>query len=69
MSKADEFRAALEAADFDSVRGDFSFASNHHPVQDIYVRQVVADGDGVTNKTLAKVFTGHSNAYVSECSM
>ncbi len=69
MSKSDDFRAALKAAEFDSVRGDFAFADNHHPVQDIYVRQVVADGDGVTNKTLTKVFTGHSNAYVGDCSM
>ncbi len=69
MSRDDDFRKALEAADFDSVRGNFAFASNHHPIQDIYVREVVADGDKVTNKTLAKVFTGHSNAYVDACKM
>jgi len=71
MSRADDFRAAMEAADFDSVRGDFAFSSNHHPVQDIYIRQVIADpdGEGVTNETLATVFTGHSNAYVDACDM
>ncbi len=69
MSKSDDFRAALKKADFQSVRGPFAFASNHHPVQDIYVREVVADGDGVTNKTIAKVFSGHSNAYVGDCKM
>src|SRR6056297_2866694 len=40
ISDAEAFRAALKAADFDSVRGDFSFAANNHPVQDIYVREV-----------------------------
>ena len=34
-------------ADFDSVRGDFEFAPNHHPIQDIYVREVVKEGDVV----------------------
>ena len=37
----DAFRAALKEADFDSVRGDFAFASNNHPIQDIYVREVI----------------------------
>lgn len=69
MSQSDAFRAALKKADFQSVRGPFAFASNHHPVQDIYVREVVAEGDGVTNKTIAKVFSGHSNAYVGDCKM
>ncbi|MGB1111275.1 MAG: ABC transporter substrate-binding protein [Gammaproteobacteria bacterium] len=69
MSKKDAFRAALKAAKFDSVRGPFSFSSNHHPVQDIYVREVIAKGDGVTNKTVAKVFSGHGNAYEGDCKM
>ena len=39
------FRAAIKEADFDSVRGDFSFGNNNHPIQDIYVREVVKEGD------------------------
>ncbi len=69
MSKADDFRAALEAARFESVRGKFSFGPNHHPVQDIYVRQVVRDGDILTNKILAKAFTDHADAYAGDCKM
>ena len=40
VSDADAFRDALMAgaADFKSTRGDFAFAPNHHPIQDIYVR-------------------------------
>ncbi len=49
-SDADAFRAALEEADFQSVRGDFEFAPNHHPIQDIYMREVVKEGDVVTNQ-------------------
>ncbi|MFO7765717.1 MAG: ABC transporter substrate-binding protein [Pelovirga sp.] len=63
-------RTALRAADFESVRGTFSFAANQHPVQNLYIREVVQDESGnYTNKTLKAVFTAHSNAYVSECPM
>lgn len=68
--KEDAFRKALEKADFPSVRGNFRFGPNHHPVQDIYVREVVKNADGsYTNKTLGKVFTDHADAYAAECRM
>ena len=68
MSKADAFRAALEKADFASVRGRFRFGSNHFPIQDFYVRQVVKKEDGrYGNRLLGKVFDDHQDAYVSEC--
>ena len=69
ISDADAFRAALKAAEFDSVRGDFSFASNNHPVQDIYVREVIKEGDVFTNKIIATALEDHSNAYVDACNM
>jgi branched-chain amino acid transport system substrate-binding protein len=65
----DAFRAALEKADFDSVRGKFRFGSNHHPVQDLYVREVIKNGDNVENKTLKKVFTDHADAYAGQCKL
>ena len=68
-SDADAFRAALMAADFDSVRGEFSFAANHHPIQDIYVREVIKEGDVYTNKLVATAMEDRSNAYVDECKM
>ena len=61
ISKSDAFRNALRNANFSSVRGPFSFAKNQHPVQNIYVRQVVSEGDSVTNKTLGPVLKNHSN--------
>ncbi len=63
------FRAALAEADFDSVRGKFSFASNNHPVQDIYVREVIKEGDIYTNKIVSTAMTDRDNAYMQECRM
>jgi branched-chain amino acid transport system substrate-binding protein len=68
-SNMDAFRKALEKADFDSVRGNFRFGSNHHPVQDIYVREVVKDASGIHNMTLKKVFSDHVDAYAGQCSL
>jgi branched-chain amino acid transport system substrate-binding protein len=68
VKDADAFRAALQAAEFDSVRGKFKFNTNHHPIQDFYVREVVKNDDGVlTNKIVATSFTDHSDAYAAEC--
>ena len=70
VSQLDQLRAAVRKADFDSVRGQFSFTTNQHPVQDLYIREVVKDGEGgYTNKTLKAVFSDHGNAYVDTCSM
>ncbi|MCP3866791.1 MAG: ABC transporter substrate-binding protein [Gammaproteobacteria bacterium] len=66
----DGFRSALEKADFDSVRGNFRFGPNHHPIQDLYIREVIQTPEGsVTNRIETKVFTDHSDAYASECRM
>lgn len=70
VGDTDALREELRKAAFDSVRGEFRFASNQHPVQDLYVREVTELDDGtVTNRTLAKVFSGHADAYVGECKM
>ncbi len=69
VKDADAFRAALEEADFKSVRGNFKFGPNHHPIQDIYVREVIKEGDVYTNKTIGTALSSHADAYWSECSM
>lgn len=68
ISDADAFRSALKSADFESTRGDFAFDTNHHPIQDIYVREVIQEGGVFTNKTIGTALTDHSNAYVGDCS-
>ncbi len=65
----DAFRKALEQADFESVRGAFRFNRNHFPIQDLYVREVVKDDNGIRNVTLKKVFSDHGDAYADQCRM
>lgn len=70
VSDADGFREALEAAEFDSVRGDFEFNTNHHPIQDIYAREVIENDDGViTNRILGVALEDHGDAFAAECPM
>jgi branched-chain amino acid transport system substrate-binding protein len=69
VKDADAFRAALEAAEFQSTRGEFRFGPNHHPIQDIYVREVVKEGDVYTNKIIGTALTSHADAYWSDCNM
>ena len=69
VSDTEGFRAALKQADFSSTRGNFKFGSNNHPIQDIYVREVIKQGDVFTNKIIATGLTEHADAYAVECSM
>ena len=69
ISDADAFREALRAADFDSVRGDFKFGPNQHPIQDIYVREVIKEGDIFTNKIVATALSDRGDAYAADCKM
>jgi branched-chain amino acid transport system substrate-binding protein len=69
VKDADAFRAALKAAKFESTRGDFKFGNNNHPIQDIYVREVVKEGDVLTNKIIGVSLEDHQDAYAAECKM
>ncbi len=68
-SDADAFRAALKAAEFDSTRGDFAFNTNNHPIQDIYAREVIKEGDVFTNKIIGVALEDHADVYAAECKM
>ena len=69
ISDADAFRAALKEANFASVRGDFKFGPNNHPIHDIYVREVVKEGDVFTNKIIGVALENHSDVYAADCKM
>ena len=74
MGKADfadreAFRDALREADFASTRGAFRFNTNQHPIQDIYVREVIEEGDIFTNRIVATALRDHGDAYAAECPM
>lgn len=69
VKDAKAFRAALKAADFTSVRGKFAFGKNNHPVQNIYVREVIKEGDVYTNKIVATGLKDHTDVYAAKCKM
>jgi branched-chain amino acid transport system substrate-binding protein len=63
-------RKALEAKRFKSVRGEFSFNTNHNPIQNYYLRVIGKDAQGrITNKTMGTIFANHPDAYVAQCKM
>lgn len=63
-------RKSFEGVSIETTRGPFRFNTNHFPVQDYYVRQVVKLDDGtLTNKLVGKVFEDHADAYATECGM
>ena len=63
------FRSALKAANFTSVRGNFKFGSNNHPIHNVYIREVVREGDIFTNKIIGKVLSDHGDPYSKDCKM
>ncbi|NIR31325.1 MAG: ABC transporter substrate-binding protein [Gammaproteobacteria bacterium] len=66
----DGMRAALEKADFPSVRGDFRIGPNHFPIQNFYSRKVVIDDEGAwTTSIVDVVLKDHQDTYASECNM
>ena len=69
VSDADAFRDALRAADFTSVRGAFEFAPNHHPIQTVYVREVVEVDGELTNRIIGTAFERHQDVHGENCSM
>jgi branched-chain amino acid transport system substrate-binding protein len=70
IENKDALRAALRAADFKSVRGDFKFGKNQFPVQNYYLQVVGKGPDGrIVHKTLGTVLTNRGDAYVDQCKM
>lgn len=67
---ADAFRAAMRAADFDSIRGDFKFAANQHPEQAWYLLEVQkTDAGELKLVTTETIVTNHGDPYGAECKM
>jgi branched-chain amino acid transport system substrate-binding protein len=63
-------RAALEKADFASLRGNFRFGVNHYPIEDFYLCKVVKRPDGkYQTATVRKVLSNVTDTYAAECHM
>lgn len=64
------FQAALKAADFKSLRGNFKFNNNNFPIQDMYVFEVVKDAKGRVNlKTIDAPLKDHKDFYSTQCAL
>lgn len=70
LSDQNALRAAMEKADYASVRGRYTYGKNHMPVQNFYLREVVADADGNwTTRVVATVYENHRDPYAGECGL
>ncbi|MBS27794.1 MAG: ABC transporter substrate-binding protein [Alphaproteobacteria bacterium] len=70
ISDTDGMRAALESADFPSIRGAFKMGNNHFPIQNFYERTVVKDADGNWTTAVGRtVLKDHQDPYASQCKM
>jgi branched-chain amino acid transport system substrate-binding protein len=64
------FRAALKAADFQSVRGYFAYNTNQFPIAPFYRVDVVKGADGkVAFATKGTTFERSKDSYASQCEM
>ena len=70
LSNKDGIRDALMAANYDSVRGKYTYGNNHMPIQNFYLREVVEDDAGRwTTKIVETVFENHQDRYAAECKL
>lgn len=70
LSDKDALRSALRKANFRSNRGNFKFNTNHFPIQNYYIREVVKDGSGtLVTKTIETAMTDQKDAYFQDCKM
>jgi branched-chain amino acid transport system substrate-binding protein len=70
VKNTDGMRAALKAANFDSVRGPFKMGNNHFPIQNFYERTVVKDADGNWTTAVGRaVLKDHQDPYAGQCKM
>jgi branched-chain amino acid transport system substrate-binding protein len=70
LADKDAVRAALQAADFQSLRGSFKFNNNHYPIQDFYLTKVAKRSDGRFETEIEKkVFTNYGDAFAKDCPM
>jgi branched-chain amino acid transport system substrate-binding protein len=70
LEDADALRAALQAAEFASLRGDFAFNANNYPVQDFYQLSVAQRDDGAWVTAMGdKVFDDYADSFAADCRM
>ena len=61
-------RAALAGGGIPTTRGTLQMNTNQFPIQNVYLREVVMDSDGLaTTKIIDTVFEDHGDAYAKDC--
>lgn len=70
IDDADKFREALRKADFESVRGHFSFNTNQFPVSPFYRVDVVKTDDGkIVLSKQSVIYEQSRDSYAPACTM
>ena len=63
-------RDALRSVEAPNTRGSLKFNTNHFPIQNFYLQEVVKDAEGnFTLQLKAVVFSAHGDAYAKDCKM
>ena len=69
-SKKDVMKAAMEKADFKSLRGSLKYGNNHIPIQNFYLQDVVKGADGeLSLKTVATIVKDDQDRFHDKCPM
>jgi branched-chain amino acid transport system substrate-binding protein len=63
--------AAMRKANYDSLRGKYTYNNNHFPIQNFYLLKAVAGpaGKDPVMEIQKTIFTNHKDAYGKDCSM
>ncbi|MBY0336659.1 MAG: penicillin-binding protein activator [Acetobacteraceae bacterium] len=70
LADKNALRAAIAAADFQSLRGAFRFGANQYPVQDFWLCRVARRPDGrFQTETVRRVLEASVDPWVGECRM
>src|SRR6266550_7853140 len=68
--KKDAMKAAMEKANFKSVRGPLKYGNNHIPIQNFYLQDVVKDAEGqLSLKTVATIVKDSQDGFHDKCPM
>ncbi|GAA5235357.1 ABC transporter substrate-binding protein [Verticiella sediminum] len=63
-------RQAMREPSFESVRGNFAFGNNQHPVQDWHLIEIIDDGQGKPVPRLLRVAAaGAGDAFAQDCKL
>ena len=69
LTQKDAMRKQMEKADFQSVRGRYTYGNNHMPIQNFYLQDVVKEGDDYVLKTVATIVKDDQDRFHDKCPM